>query len=121
LVVSSVSFGVDIGPFFKIEKSFSSIAKVAMEIERLGFDSAWIPDHGVDPLATLSFIAANTRKIKLGTCVLIPDACMQKPLSITSLPSFPHACTCQVLAQRALRYFQRTAIIHAGSQTRMPR
>jgi phthiodiolone/phenolphthiodiolone dimycocerosates ketoreductase len=73
LAVSGVNFGVDIGPFFSIEKSFSSIAKVAMEIERLGFDSAWIPDHGVDPLATLSFIAANTRKIKLGTCVLIPD------------------------------------------------
>lgn len=73
MVVSSVNFGVDIGPFFKIERSFSSIAKVAMEIERLGFDSAWIPDHEVDPLATLSFIAANTREIKLGTCVLIPN------------------------------------------------
>jgi alkanesulfonate monooxygenase SsuD/methylene tetrahydromethanopterin reductase-like flavin-dependent oxidoreductase (luciferase family) len=73
LVVSSVNFGVDIGPFFKIEESFSSITKVTMEIENLGFDSAWIPDHGVDPLAALSFIAANTRKIKLGTCVLIPD------------------------------------------------
>lgn len=69
----SVSFGVDIGPFFKFERSFSSIAKVAMEIERLGFDSVWVPDHEVDPLITLSFIAANTRKIKLGTCVLIPD------------------------------------------------
>jgi len=73
LAVSSVSFGVDIGPFFKIERDFSSIAKVAKEIERLGFDSIWIPDHGVDPLATLSFIAANTGKAKLGTCVLIPD------------------------------------------------
>jgi alkanesulfonate monooxygenase SsuD/methylene tetrahydromethanopterin reductase-like flavin-dependent oxidoreductase (luciferase family) len=73
LGVSSVRFGVDIGPFFRIERSFSSIAKVAMEIESLGFDSVWIPDHGVDPLATLSFIAASTRKIKLGTCVLIPD------------------------------------------------
>jgi len=73
LVVSNVGFGVDIGPFFKIEKSLSSVAKVAVEIERLGFDSVWVPDHEADPLATLSFIAANTRKIKLGTCVLIPD------------------------------------------------
>jgi len=73
LVALGVRFGVDIGSFFRIEKSFSSIAKVAMEVERLGFGSVWIPDHGVDPLATLSFIAANTRKIKLGTCVLIPD------------------------------------------------
>jgi len=73
LAVSSINFGVDIGPFFKIDNSFSPIAKVAKEIEKLGFDSAWIPDHDVDPLATLSFIAANTRRIKLGTCVLIPD------------------------------------------------
>jgi len=71
--ISNVSFGVDIGPFFRLERSFSSIAKVAGEIERLGFDSVWIPDHEVDPLATLSFIAAKTRRIKLGTCVLIPD------------------------------------------------
>ena len=73
MVVPSVNFGVDIGPFFKIKNSFSSIKKVAVEIEKLGFDSVWIPDHEVDPLATLSFIAANTKKIKLGTCVLIPD------------------------------------------------
>jgi len=68
-----LNFGVDIGPFFKIKRSFSSVARVAIEIERLGFDSLWVPDHEVDPLTTLSFIAANTRKIKLGTCVLIPD------------------------------------------------
>jgi len=69
----NLNFGVDIGPFFKIKRSFSSIAKVAINVERLGFDSVWVPDHEVDPLTTLSFIAANTRKIKLGTCVLIPD------------------------------------------------
>ena len=73
LVVSSVNFGVDMGPFFRIEKSLSSITKVATEIERLGFDSVWVPDHGIDPLTILSSIAANTRKTKLGTCVLIPD------------------------------------------------
>jgi len=73
LIASNISFGVDIGPFFRIERSFSSIAKLAIDIENLGFDSVWIPDHGVDPLATLSFIAAKTTRIKLGTCVLIPD------------------------------------------------
>jgi alkanesulfonate monooxygenase SsuD/methylene tetrahydromethanopterin reductase-like flavin-dependent oxidoreductase (luciferase family) len=71
--ISDISFGVDIGPFFSDKRSFSSVAKVAIEIERLGFDSVWIPDHEVDPLATLSFIAAKTSRIKLGTCVLIPD------------------------------------------------
>jgi len=68
-----VNFGIDIGPFFKIERSFSSVIKVVTKIEKLGFDSIWIPDHEIDPLATLSFIAANTRKVKLGTSVLIPD------------------------------------------------
>jgi alkanesulfonate monooxygenase SsuD/methylene tetrahydromethanopterin reductase-like flavin-dependent oxidoreductase (luciferase family) len=72
-VIPSINFGVDIGPYFEFSKSFSSITKVAIELERLGFDSVWIPDHEVDPLATLSFIAAKTRKIKLGTCVLIPN------------------------------------------------
>lgn len=70
---TNLNFGVDIGPFFKIKRTFSSLTKVATNIERLGFDSVWVPDHEVDPLTTLSFIAANTRKIKLGTCVLIPD------------------------------------------------
>ena len=59
-------------PFFRVNKRLSSITKVAQEIERLGFDSVWIPDHGIDPLTALSFIAANTKKVKLGPCVLIP-------------------------------------------------
>lgn len=69
----NVSFGVDIGPFFSIESDSSSLAKVVIEIEKLNFDSVWVPDHVIDPLTTLSFIAANTRRLKLGTCVLIPD------------------------------------------------
>jgi len=69
----NLKFGVDIGPFFKFNRSFSAITEVAIKIERLGFDSVWVPDHGFDPLTTLSFIAANTRRVKLGTCVLIPD------------------------------------------------
>jgi phthiodiolone/phenolphthiodiolone dimycocerosates ketoreductase len=60
-------------PFFRVNTGLSSVAKIASEIERLGFDSIWIPDHGVDPLPTLSFIAASTKRVKLGTCVLIPD------------------------------------------------
>jgi phthiodiolone/phenolphthiodiolone dimycocerosates ketoreductase len=71
--ISGISFGVDIGPFLRVNRDFSSVTKVAVKIERLGFDSVWIPDHEADPLATLSFIAAKTSRIKLGTCVLIPD------------------------------------------------
>ncbi len=73
MAVSKVSFGVDVGLFFKVAKSFLSIKKAATQIERHRFDSLWIPDHGVDPLSTLAFIASSTRRIKLGTCVLIPD------------------------------------------------
>jgi phthiodiolone/phenolphthiodiolone dimycocerosates ketoreductase len=73
LAISDVKFGIDIGPFLKGCKSFSSLAKVARAVEKLGFDSLWIPDHEPDPLTTLSFVAGNTRKIGLGTCVLIPN------------------------------------------------
>jgi len=45
---------------------------VAAKIEELGFDSVWVPDHEVDPLIALSSVAANTRRIRLGTCVLVP-------------------------------------------------
>lgn len=70
---SGIEFGVDIGPFIEIKRSFSSLAKVAANIEELGFDSVWVPDHPVDPLVTLSSVAANTRRVRLGTCVLVPD------------------------------------------------
>ena len=68
-----VRFGVDLEPFFRVNKNPSSVARVASEIERLGFDSLWMPDHSVDPLLMLSFIAESTKKVRLGTCVLIPD------------------------------------------------
>jgi len=71
--VPSASFGVDLGPFSRVNRSLQSITKVVLEIERLGFESVWVPDHDVDPLQTLSFIAASTKKVKLGTCVLLPS------------------------------------------------
>jgi probable F420-dependent oxidoreductase len=54
------------------------LASVAQEAERLAFDSVWVPDHVLrvfgpilDPLTVLSFVAGATRRIVLGTNVLI--------------------------------------------------
>lgn len=66
-------FGIDIGQFLKLKGSLSKIHKCAVTIERLGFDSTWLPDHSIDPLTTLAYIAANTKRVKLGMCVLIPS------------------------------------------------
>ena len=68
-----VKFGIDIGQFLKLKGSLSSLYKCVVTIERLGFNSIWLPDHAIDPLTTLSFIAANTKKVRLGTGVLIPS------------------------------------------------
>ena len=61
-----------------------SIRAVAHAVEELGFDSLWVSDHIIvpegsdyipefmdEPLATLAFLAAETRHITLGTSVLI--------------------------------------------------
>jgi probable F420-dependent oxidoreductase len=54
----------------------------AREVERLGFDSLFVTDHLIaakhfydvswlDPLTTLSFVAAVTRRVRLGTSILV--------------------------------------------------
>jgi probable F420-dependent oxidoreductase len=54
----------------------------AREVERLGFDSIFITDHVIaakhfydvswlDPLTTLAFVAAVTKRVRLGTSILI--------------------------------------------------
>lgn len=61
-----------------------SIRAVAHAVEEMGFDSLWVSDHIIvpegsnyipefmdEPLATLAFLAAETRHITLGTSVLI--------------------------------------------------
>ncbi len=54
----------------------SECIKAAVEAERDGFDSVWIPDHLcdidgsiVDPWTTLAYIAAKTEKVSLYTAV----------------------------------------------------
>ncbi len=86
------------GPF----ASPSSIARVAQEAERLGYDSVWtyerllrpladVPQYGgvpqpvpevyrtvYEPLETLSYVAALTSRIRLGTSVV--DALLHPPV-----------------------------------------
>lgn len=62
----------------------AAIRAMAHAIEELGFDSLWVSDHVIvlegssyipenmdEPLATLAFVAAETRHITIGTSVLI--------------------------------------------------
>lgn len=55
-----------------------TLSALAQEAEGLGFDSLWVPDHVLrvfgpvlDPLTTLAFLAGSTRRIQLGTSVLV--------------------------------------------------
>jgi probable F420-dependent oxidoreductase len=72
-------------PHFGPEASPDAIIAVAQKAEALGFDSVWVVDHLImpevhvdkfsanvyEPLTVLSFVAGATKKIKLGTSVII--------------------------------------------------
>ncbi|MDX3226352.1 TIGR03619 family F420-dependent LLM class oxidoreductase [Streptomyces sp. ME19-01-6] len=67
------------------ELDIHELAALAQEAEQLGYDGVWLPDHllppgpygpekygGVlEPLTALSYLAAVTRRVTLGTSVLI--------------------------------------------------
>jgi probable F420-dependent oxidoreductase len=76
-------FGIALPNFGKYAQK-ESILAIAKSAEDLGFDSLWVSDHIVipeshkgfgevfyEPLTTLSFVAAKTRVIQLGTSVII--------------------------------------------------
>lgn len=81
--MNNIKFGVFL-PFyaFKTEEkntasSFNRIRKIALECERLGYDSLWLDDHLMfrkQPIlecwTTLSALSATSSKIRLGTMVL---------------------------------------------------
>ena len=62
--------------------SLSDLAEQAQEAEQLGFDSVWVNDHywveqddrrrvgTLEPLIMLAYIAAKTKRVRLGTLVL---------------------------------------------------
>src|SRR5438067_5669308 len=63
-------------------RTFHEMVDDAVEAERLGYDSVWVMDHvlverdgsrspaGPDPMTLLSYIAARTERVELGTLVL---------------------------------------------------
>jgi probable F420-dependent oxidoreductase len=68
---------------FGVEPSPAAIVEVALEAERLGFDSVWATDHLLVPrtvpryrsvfeaLTTLAHLGALTERVELGTSVLV--------------------------------------------------
>jgi probable F420-dependent oxidoreductase len=71
---------------FREHASPTAISEVAHVAEELGYDSVWVMDHVVvpevpetrqftplvyDPFLTLAYVAAQTKRIRLGTSVLI--------------------------------------------------
>src|ERR671925_867095 len=53
------------------------LLELAVRAEALGFDSVWVGDSLLarprhDPLTLLAAVAARTRKVELGTAVLLP-------------------------------------------------
>ena len=77
-------FGVGL-PHFRQVASTQAITTVAQRAEALGFDSVWVSDHIVvphsaiprfgevffEPFTTLAYVAGKTRRIRLGTSVII--------------------------------------------------
>jgi probable F420-dependent oxidoreductase len=69
---SGIRFGVSLSPHPPEEQ-----LRLAERVEALGFDSLWCGDHIVfniplyDSLTLLSFYAARTRRIRVGTCVYL--------------------------------------------------
>lgn len=67
-----IRFGFTAGP----ETSPEALAALVDGLERLGFDSLWIPEvllqPTLDPLVALAFAAGRTSKLKLGTHLILP-------------------------------------------------
>ena len=71
-------------PDFGIYAQKEKLLEISGAAEELGYDSLWVSDHlvipnthksigdeSLDPIATLTYLSANTRKIKLGTSVIV--------------------------------------------------
>lgn len=74
----SVRVGIGWGPFGGDGLAADRFFGVVERIEELGYDSIWLSDSatmaGPAPLAALAAVAARTRRLKLGTNVLVAPA-----------------------------------------------
>lgn len=89
------------------EVTLEGVVEIAKECERLGYDSVWISDHlvfdlakyggsdellgSLEPLTTLSVLASETERVRLGTMVLCnefrPPALVAKMAATIDLAS----------------------------------
>ncbi|MCW4019811.1 MAG: LLM class flavin-dependent oxidoreductase [Candidatus Bathyarchaeota archaeon] len=66
---SQIRFGVDIWE----NRSFERFIRSALTAEKLGFDSVWAAEvHELDLLVKLTVAAVRTRRVKIGSIVLVP-------------------------------------------------
>jgi len=67
-----VGLGLGVG---RLVEDGNDLAEIVDALESLGYDSLWASEvlgsHAPDPIAALSFAAARTTRIKLGTSVLV--------------------------------------------------
>lgn len=68
----------------------SQLVEFAVAAEQLGFDSVWVEDRLLHPrvgvleaLTTLTYVAAHTRKVRLGTSILLVN--LRNPLVVAKM------------------------------------
>src|SRR5262245_56802983 len=85
--MSALIPGIEVGVFLPTfcgpeGRKGEAITSFARRAEELGFDSLWATDHllhgsvfydvaWLDPLLSLSYVAAVTRRVRLGTSILV--------------------------------------------------
>lgn len=81
-----LEFGINLPQFHASDsQKLASLGIFAEKVEKLGFDSVWTLDRVfhenpfLEPLSSLTFVAARTKRVKLGTAILMT------PLRIPSI------------------------------------
>ena len=70
-------FGINMPQFHPDKTALTDLGRFAAHVESLGFDSVWTLDgifHNIpflEPLSSLAYIAAVTKRVRLGTAVLL--------------------------------------------------
>lgn len=88
-----VKFGIHLPNGGFSDLPFSYIKKLAIEAEKLGYDSIWVADHLIYPqtppniyeaLTTLAALSSITSQVTLGTSILLP---LRHPLLLANMIS----------------------------------
>ncbi|NIR15508.1 LLM class flavin-dependent oxidoreductase [Candidatus Bathyarchaeota archaeon] len=95
--MTEVKFGLESTPY-----PWERISELANYVERVGFDSFWMPDHTIgfgirrwnalEAWTTLSALATQTTEVRLGTCV--GDVYRHHPASLAQMVT-----TCDTISQ----------------------